>query len=185
MMIEQKLNRFVIAGIGIILIILFFFLGYFISRQIVIKEKNQETAKIIAIKNQEIADLKARIKNIFPGPPAELFSINGLIKEIGANFIIVEYIIPPDLPLLPYEQPKTELRKVLLTEKTKMVEFQLLFLISNQSSKPSSKKIIKLSDFKIGDRITAIAKENIKTKMGFEASEIQLQILPELPELPA
>ncbi|MEK7146817.1 MAG: hypothetical protein AAB772_01015 [Patescibacteria group bacterium] len=123
-----------------------------------------------------------------PPLPDEIFSVSGEIKAIENNVISLEIVSLTERFVFAVA-PKMETRKITVAKDAKITKFDPFILpeIDKKTGemKPFKQEVIKFSDLKIGDRITATAKENIKTKMEFEAAEIQLQILPELPELPA
>lgn len=89
----------------------------------------------------------------------------------------------------PSAEPKKEIRKITLVKDVKITKFNPLILpeIDPKTGlvKPPKQEIIKLSDLKAGDNISAAAKENIKTKTEFEAIEIILQVFPAVPIIPA
>lgn len=129
----------------------------------------------------KISELNKTLDFFVPPPPAEVFSVLGEIKSISGNAISLE-IISPSERNLPGTEPKKEMRIITVSQDTKIVKFDpfIMHTIDPKTKLPMPPKIesIKLSDLKAGDRITASAKENIKDKSSFEASEIQLQVLP-------
>lgn len=169
-MINKNLYSLIVAGL--IFIIVFGWGGYFYGRKAgerIGKEASQK----------ELADLKQRIKLFFPSQPAEIFSISGSIKEIGKDFLKIEYFVPSELPLLPGETAKKELRKVAVNQNTKIIKIDFSSFSQGMPPKPSElqagpKEIkISLSDLKVGENISVTAKENIKDKKEFSATIIQ------------
>lgn len=135
----------------------------------------------------KIAELNKTLDSFFPPLSNEIFSISGTIKLINNNIISLEMVSLTER-MLPGVEPKKEIRKITVAKDAKITKFDPFILpeIDKKTGaiKPPKQEIIKLSDLKIGNQITATAKENIKTKTEFEAVEIQFQILPELSALP-
>lgn len=106
--------------------------------------------------------------------PAALFTAFGQIKAIENNAVIIESAPTDGTELLA--------RRVAVTKNTKIFE---LATISNPQTPNQQfsveEKILKLSDLKIGDSITAEAKENIAEQKDFSAISIQRVLSAPLP----
>jgi hypothetical protein len=131
-----------------------------------------------SVSEKEITDLKAGLRIYSLPSPSEIFSISGVIKEIGENTIKVETNSFTDFPPLPGQKISTELRLVEVTSETEITEsvfFKPRLPVSgkNGQSSGAQAKEIKLSDLKIGDNITIRSSENIKNKMKFAAMSIE------------
>jgi len=127
---------------------------------------------------KEIADLKAGLQVYFPPSPSEVFSISGVIKEIGGNAIKVEMNSFTEFPPLPGQKNPTELRLVKITPDTKITEFTFSkpgLPVPGKNGLPpeAPMKEIKFSDLKFGDNVTVKSLENIKNKMEFTATNIE------------
>lgn len=135
----------------------------------------------------KITELNKTLDSFFPPLPDKIFSISGTIKSINNNIISLEAVSLTERTL-PGVEPKKEIRKITVSKDAKITKFNSLILpeIDPKTGeiKPPKQEIIKLSDLKAGDNISATAKENIKTKIEFEAIEITLQVFPEAPILP-
>ncbi len=110
-----------------------------------------------------------RIVDYYFPASEEQVSIDGKIIEIQreSGVLLVETIVQ-DLYALP-EEWKTRIVKVTITSSTEIVAFDLE--IAKLIEIPATK-------LKVGDKISARAKENIKDKTEFTAKFIQLYVVP-------
>jgi len=126
----------------------------------------------------KIDELNKALDFFIPQPPAEIFSVSGEVKSITGNTLSLE-IISPSERALPGTELKKETRTVTVAPTTKLSRFNPLAIptIDPKTKLPVTPKAesIRLSDLKVGDRVIVSAKENIKEKQAFEASEVQLQ----------
>ena len=122
----------------------------------------------------EIAQYKKVIDSYFPPMPAETLSISGTITEIKNNVLSIETTIQD--PYVLRNEWKTKIIKVTITDETKITKFDM------QTAKQID---LTISDLKVGDRVNAGAKENIKDKAEFVADYVNLYISPTLPPPPA
>lgn len=137
---------------------------------------------------------QSKIEELYPTPPEpeEVFSFSGEIKEIKDKTLTVETPLPAANP---FEEPKTEIKTVGITETTEFVkaierspeelakkEESLRKAIKENPDSPLEffKKEVPIlfSDFKAGNTITAETDENIKGKTEFTAKKIRMLILP-------
>jgi len=149
---------------------------------------------------QEVKEkYQSKIEELFPTPPEpeKIFLVSGKIKEIKDKNLTLERTIPP---INPFEEPKTEIKKVKITPGTEIVkrvekspeeleieEKAFRKAIEENPKIPISppdifkETTISLSSLKVGDVITIEAEENIKDKTEFSAKKISL-LRKELPE---
>lgn len=124
------------------------------------------------VSQEKIKVLENALEPFYPEPPEKIFSISGTIKEIKDNEIKIETPkFHKDLyeRITKTEEKETRIIKVLPTTKITKIDY------TNVSPEaPFKEEKIKLSELKVGDRITVTAKENIKNKLDFEAEFIQL-----------
>ena len=98
------------------------------------------------------------------------FGVSGEIAEIQDNALGLRTAIQN-----PYALPsewETKIIKIIVTDKTEVVKFDL---------KEMRGVKISLSDLKVGDQISVTAGENIEDKTEFEATTINLMTAPEMP----
>lgn len=133
------------------------------------------------------AKYQKRIAEIYP-PVTNVTGLAGTIKEIQEKALKVEVSIPSSNP---FEEQRTELRTVLLTDQTKIIkqipktpeEYENDMEEYNRTVAQNPTELIpypnpmkdaefKLSDLKVGIFINVEAEENIKEKSEFEASKI-------------
>ena len=104
--------------------------------------------------------------------PEEIFTISGQITKIEGNALFIETTIE-DKYKLPTEWDKKTV-KVLVNNETKITKFKPLNPEQELSADSPIVMEIGLSILKVGNSITATAKENIKNKTEFTAKAINL-----------
>lgn len=169
---NDKKTIYLIVGIFVLLVLVSGVGGYFYGL-----EAGYVSGK--SASDKEVSDLKAVLQAYFPPSPSEIFSISGVIKEVGGNAIKVEMSSFAQFPPPPGQKPVTELRLVKVSSETKITEFTFSKTVApaprSGNGLPSEvpMKEIKFSDLKIGDGVTVKSSENIKDKMEFTASNIE------------
>ena len=154
---DQK-NYYVIGGAVVALIAII--IAYQVGFSAGVKSGDQTAAERLQTqidKQQQVLDA------FFPAPPENVVSITGEVKEVGADFINVEYSIAPRYPI-PGEPATKKTVKVMVNEQT-----------SINSIIAGTTKTVSIKDVKVGAAVTVSAAENIKDKEEFIASTINLQ----------
>ena len=167
---EKKL----VIGGAILVIICFligFGIGYFTGKI--------STYKIflvkLAEKEKEINWYKTLLGAFYPPLPKEIYSFSGKITKIEGNSIWVEAKIRVSrFPLSEGKEFEKKEMKVNLVNDTEILKIEPIIPPSLPPEEPVKKTPLKLSDLKVGDRITVISKEDIKGKTEILADEIQL-----------
>jgi len=135
----------------------------------------------------KITELTKVVDLFVPPMPNEVFLTSGEIKSIDKDIITLE-INSLQERMLPGVTPKKEIKKVIVSSETEIIKIDFSALINPSKSKglPSGPQEIKikLSDLKVGDKISVTAMENIKNKESFNASKIVTQDNKSLPIYP-
>lgn len=166
-----KDNKVIISAVlAVVLLVVSYQVGFSLGKK-----------KTLDQNNKEIAKLNKALDFFVPQPLAEVFYVSGEIKSISGNVISLE-INSPSERNLPGMEPKKEIRKIDVASGTKLFKISL-FAVPGIDPKtklpaPPKEETIKISDLKVGNIINVSSKENIKDKTEFEASGIQLQVLP-------
>lgn len=148
---------------------------YFGATQIIPAPKFLKIERGISVDQLvEFERYKKAVEMMSPPISEEIFAISGTVTEIKDNFLIIEM---PSLTerVLPGEEPKTEERKIVVAESTKlikMIPFSSPVIEPGKEMPILEEETFKLSDLKPGDRINAESSENIKNKKEFAAAKI-------------
>ena len=124
-------------------------------------------AALCVFLNSKMLQYKKLIDYYFPAAE-EMFSISGEITEIQDNVLSVETIVQ-DFRTVP-EEWETKIVKITVIDETRIIKFDV------ETGKTSEAN---LSDFKVGNQISANTEENIKDKTEFTAKSIELYLMPE------
>lgn len=125
-------------------------------------------AGLCLVLNSKMLQYKKVIDYHFP-VAEEIFSISSEITEIQDNVLSIETTIQ-DFYTMP-EEWETKIVKITVADETKITKFDM------ETSETSEAN---LSDFKVGNQISARAEENIKDKTEFTAKSIELYLMPEI-----
>jgi len=114
--------------------------------------------------------------------PDVIYNLNGTIKEISGNIIVVEGDAPywenqngsADEPDENNQLPSTQrIRQIQINSETEITRLDLV--VHKETGKLMSQEVkITLKDLKTGDRVTVISSQNIKDKEVFQATKIRL-----------
>ncbi len=168
---NSKLFNYVV-GVGVLLIIVAATGGYFYGL------KSGYIAGQTA-SQAEIDGLRSKLAAYFPPLPEEIFSLAGIIKDIGKDFIKIEIASLLQSPPPPGSRTQTELRTVKIGLQTAITEFTFDTVSvptpTGEGVLPpeTPEKKISFSSLKVGDQVTVEASENIKSKIEFTATKIQ------------
>ena len=136
----------------------------------------------------------AEVSNLFPTPQGALFSLTGSVKEIDGNIVTID--ANPLTPNPFAENNFPTVRTVTVADATTITQMQqkdqatlqqemLAYQKAVSAAKgasstltppmPFSETAIKLSDLKVGDKITVTAGSDIRTATSFTATKIKVQ----------
>lgn len=132
------------------------------------------------LSQSKIDEIQKILDYYFP-PIKDLYYATGKITAIEGNLISLEIISPSERFTLPDQEPQKEIRKVTITDATKIVKREIA---PPGSKEPIIEIELDLTDLKTGDRISAEAEENIIDKTEFEAKYIELIFEPGIEEMP-
>jgi hypothetical protein len=142
---------------------------------------------------------QSKIEELYPAPPEpeEIFSVSGEIKEIKDKILILDITTPPANP---FEEAKTEIKKIIITEATEFVKAvqrspeeiakenianlearkenpELKVIPMEQIEKFEKEQPSTFLNMEVGNIIKVEAEENIKDKSEFTAKKITKLIL--------
>ena len=138
--------------------------------------------------SDEITRYQKAIDSVFPPASEEVFSIDGVIKETGEVYLVIE---TPSLSkrILPGEEPIMEERKIIVSENTEIIKRNpMVFEFSEEEGTEIpvfKEEKYSFSELKSGDSVIIEAEENIKNESEFPAAKIIMQeaeIIPILGE---
>lgn len=108
---------------------------------------------------------------LFYAPPSEILSLNGMLKKKEGSIWTVETTsLRNPIPENPGEQPKKELREVVLTPKTRFTDFNPQAPVVHDTITKAS---ITAEQISVGDIVVVFADHNILEEKRFEAVEVQ------------
>ena len=153
----------IIAGVG----------GYYLG----VSDKSGQCAS-------ELSRYQEAVDSFFPPTPEQVFSIDGIIKEIGKDYLIIE---TPSLSkrILPGEEPVMEERKITVSENTEIIKRNpMVFEFSEEEGTEIpvfKEEKYSFSELKSGDSVIIEAEENIKNESEFPAAKIIMRELETFP----
>jgi len=161
--------------IYIILIIVFFLIGFGIGK---ISEQGRwqgELAKIQGEAKKEIDWYKSLLEPFYPSLPEETRGVSGKITKIeDKNLWLEAQIRVSQFPLPEGKEIEKKNLKVNVNDQTKIFKIEMPEIPALPPEEPFKEIVLKFEDLKVGDSITVTSAENIKGKTEISASQIQL-----------
>jgi hypothetical protein len=124
-----------------------------------------------AQKQEEVKKLQNAVDIIVPKPQDDIRTIVGTITKINGTHIVTETNDPADY--LPHTDGTAQRTMVRVAQITETTEITLISPTEVNKNGNIKKETIKISDLKIGDRITITAAVNIRTTEMFDALLIE------------
>jgi len=164
---EKKINY-------IILIIVFLLIGFGIGKVSERGRWQEEIGKIQSQAQKEINWLKSLLEPFYSPLPEKVFSLSGIVKEKGENFLVMEVSIRvSQFPLPEGKEIEKQNIKANLADQTKIFKIEIIEPPPLPPEEPIKEKILSFDDIKVGDLIAVSSGENIKGKTEITASQIQ------------
>jgi len=168
-----KKNIYIISAVAVLVAVALVFLLIGLKFGKLTEKKAWQVE--ISKKQEEIKNLQSFLEIFFPPLPEEIYNLSGKVTETKDNAINVEAQIRVSrFPLPGGAETEKQNIKVIITDQTKITEFDLNLNPLLPDGKIRPETILNFSDIKAGDDVSVVSAENIKGKKEISASQVQI-----------